>query len=128
MSTQLDAIIARYKKIPPKIRFKAYLKLTNAVLLGTPVDSGALRLSWTPSIGAHIATENIDPKGEGVTRHDYARVLNQLEGDDVYNLANGQPYARRIEFEGHSPQAPAGMMRIAAAKFQQYVEEAANET
>jgi len=124
--TKLDTIIAGYKEIPSKIRFKAYMKLTTAVLFGTPEDTGALRMSWTPSIGANIATENLKPS-EGA-RHDYAHVLNQLEGDDVYNLANGQPYARRIEFEGHSPQAADGMMRVAAAKFQQFVKEAVDET
>src|SRR5690606_14864772 len=41
-------------------------------------------------------------------------------------FCNNVPYAYRLEM-GHSTQAPGGMVRITAAEFQRYVEEAVRE-
>ena len=44
---------------------------------------------------------------------------------DSFYLTNNSPYAERIEYEGHSTQAPDGMVRINAIKFQQTLNEVA---
>lgn len=103
---------------------KSCAEISTRIVARTPVDSGSLRASWTPNNGEPIA-ENVDI-AQGGSRHDIASVVNNIEAGDTFSLANGQPYARRIEYEGHSPQAPAGMVRITAAEWPQIVREAVN--
>ena len=40
----------------------------------------------------------------------------ERSGDGVYYLSNNLPYIRRLEYEGHSGQAPNGMVRVTMAK------------
>ena len=90
------------------------------VVARTPVESGSLKASWTPGIN-EIVADNIDTRSE-TRRHDYAAVCNRLQAGDKYSLANGQDYARKIEYEGWSRyKAPQGMLRISVAEWDQIV-------
>ena len=118
----------RYKKLLTKTRAISYGKLAAAIVMDTPVQYGDLRASWTPSIGANIKVENISVNGQDAQRHDITAVINQLEWGDTFNLANGQPYARRIEHDGWSPQkAPQGMLFVNAAQWREMVKESLHE-
>ena len=37
---------------------------------------------------------------------------------------NSLPYIRPLEYEGHSKQAPAGMVRVSVTEFQTFVDNA----
>ncbi len=109
---RLDAIIQRHKDNMLSIARLSAAAISAKVVSRTPVDSGRLRQSWTPKNGAP------DFSNAG---GDFAVVANSLQAGDTFTLANGQPYVRRIEYEGHSPQAPTGMLRISVAEWQQIV-------
>ena len=105
-------------------------ELFRSVILQTPVGNpdnwkypdsapdgyvgGRLRANWqissnTPASGE---VDAIDPTG----RNTVGDVQQFLQGLDFTNdvkvfLTNNLPYAHRIEFEGHSGQAPEGMVR-----------------
>ena len=92
-------------------------RLSAAVVSDTPVETGALRGSWTPNKGSPRAN-NVD----GGANQNIAGVINSLKPGDKFYLCNGQPYGPRIEYEGWShDKAPAGMVRINTARFAEFV-------
>lgn len=103
---------------------KVLLDLTTDIVKGTPVDTGHARANW--QIGISVA-----PSGEiqGTDKSGAAAIAAavpqvQLFGPGkVAYLANNAPYIMQLEY-GSSKQAPAGMARIAVAKWQAVVDKA----
>lgn len=94
--------------------------LSEEVIELTPRLSGSLVNSWTPNNGPPIARNvNIDVNNPWASRVNFSSVVNSLKLGDTYSLGNGQPYAARIEFEGHSSlKAPAGMLMVTLSRLQ----------
>lgn len=83
--------------------------------MATPVLDGGLIASWNFAVGA--ADKSIHEGGRdslGVLRSD----VNLFGLGDIAYFTNSQPYAMRIEYDGHSQRAAAGMMRISIAHWQ----------
>lgn len=86
---------------------------------------GRARANWTVSLGSYSGTtlELVDKDG----RTTIARGMNSLSswqpGESIY-IMNSLPYIRPLEYEGHSKQAPVGMVRITVAEFQTIVDNA----
>ena len=116
MSDELIAQIKMYKGDILSTYQVSCAVVSTKIVSRTPVDTGLLRKSWTP------AKNRTDASNSG---GDIAAVTNSLKLGDTFTLTNAQPYARVIEYEGHSPQAPAGMVRVSTAEWQQIVDEAA---
>lgn len=76
---------------------------------------GRARGNWQCSIGAPIVTEidRIDPSGSRAT----AEVKKTVKAGEVNYLSNNVPYISRLEYKGHSTQAPNGMVRISLQRF-----------
>jgi len=87
---------------------------------------GRFRANWNLSIGSIDAstTEDIDKTGEATLARAQGKIEGYQMGDKVF-ITNSLPYAQRLEYEGWSSQAPAGMVRITAMEFEQYVREQA---
>lgn len=112
----LSKHLLNYKNRMASVQKEACKEISTLIATRTPVDTGELRKSWTPSIGS-IKADNSG--GESI-----AAVVSRLKVGDTYNFANAQPYVRRIEYEGHSKQAPQGMFRRSVAEWQKIVREA----
>ncbi len=86
---------------------------------------GRLRGSWTVTFNAPSTSEpgRIDPSGSETIAAAAAALSTFTVGPSIYITSN-VPYANRIEFAGHSSQAPAGMVRVSVAEFQQFVTDA----
>ncbi len=103
---------------------QSILDLFTSIVLQTPVDRGVLRNGWyvtfeqpsreTPTRGAPVGTATIQRARSIMATYDFAVTT-------VY-LTNNLPYAARIEFDGHSAQAPEGMVRINTARWTQIVQ------
>lgn len=103
---------------------KRGLKLNDGMDIVKPKGyvGGRFRANWNTSVSApdETTTEDIDPTGAKAT----ANVLAKMGGaGSVTFLCNGLPYGERLEYEGWSKQAPAGMVRIAMARIDSYVAE-----
>lgn len=99
-----------------QIRRASCLDLFSRVIVSTPVDTGRLRANWQTVVGrpADGLIDSRDKSGAGST----ARILNNLGTiQDTVWFCNNLPYAERIEYEGWSAQAPAGMMRRHVAEW-----------
>jgi len=73
---------------------------------------GHLRANWQHSINTPILTEveGVDPSGNA-TVSKLSQSIYSAGAAPMHYLTNNAPYAQRIE-EGHSGQAPEGMVRI----------------
>lgn len=100
---------------------KVTFDLFSKVILRSPVDTGRFRANWNVAYGApNLSTSS--SVGNGAARSEAAKALTLPVGGVTY-LANGLPYARRLEF-GWSKQAPSGMVRLSAQEFNAFVRKA----
>lgn len=92
----------------------------------TGYTGGRFKANWNLSIGSIDAstTEDTDKTGEATLSRAQGKIEGYKMGDKVF-ITNSLPYAQRLEYEGWSSQAPAGMVRITAMEFEQYVREQA---
>ena len=103
-----------------KDRAKRGLPLTPPGYVG-----GRLRANWNVSLVSPdtSTTDKVDPDGSATIAR-AAAVIAQADGKQDIWIMNSLPYAIPIEY-GHSNQAPAGMVRITVADFQESVNAAA---
>lgn len=100
------------------------IELGGSLIRMSPVDTGRFRGNWqfsitTPSAGT---LDTLDPNGEQATARLVGDSIEFRAGATGF-IVNNLPYAIPLEY-GHSDQAPAGMVQITLARFQQIVEEA----
>lgn len=118
-----DKANARLELAVRKIALDAF----SEVVLMSPVKSGRFRGNWQVAIGnipqGTIALE--DKTGQVVISKIEAETMDLQVGQTIY-LVNNLPYAQRLEY-GWSQQAPGGMVRITAQRYQQIVDRVVAE-
>lgn len=91
----------------------------------TPVDTGRLKGNWIMSINGETYHSNIryDDTGD-VTFRELLDKVKSLSAGDIAYIANRLLYSEIIEWGGSPRKAPEGMLRVTAARFEHYVDEA----
>lgn len=86
---------------------------------------GRLRANWNVSFGSpDTSTTKLTDASGGSTVARGTSVIVTWKGEaDIY-VMNSLPYVRPIEYDGHSGQAPAGMVRVTVADFQGFINQA----
>lgn len=110
-----------------RIVFSVVFQLAEEIIVNWPVDTGYSRANWQYGLDAPPAGTLANPPGQWSSQKKAPPPRVQVEakaGGHVHYLANNASYAWSLE-HGHSQQAPAGVVRLAVAKFQQMVDEAA---
>ncbi len=100
---------------------KIALELFSRVILRSPVDTGRFRGNWQVQVG-NIPNGTLDlndKSGTAAISAATAKTAGVVAGDVIY-LANNLPYSIRLE-EGHSQQAPTGMVALSVQEFQAIV-------
>ncbi|HHA1858499.1 hypothetical protein DN594_02850 [Enterobacter cloacae] len=111
-------------------RLKKKARLVDGMDIKAPLGytGGRFRGNWQVSFDAPTTDETgrIDKTGN-LTKAagNYTLSLFKVGMKAIY-FCNNVPYAYRLEM-GHSSQAPEGMVRITAAEFQRFFEEAVRE-
>lgn len=112
------------KNLTKNGRLKRGLKKNERMELraGEGYVGGRFRANWNVSYGVpdEAVTDSID-KERVLTE---AQKAMSLPIGGVMYMTNALPYANRLEYEGWSSQAPAGMVRLAALEFSAYVQKA----
>ena len=122
---QIRQYAEKQKKNVKDVAVKSLVDLSASVIVKTPVLDGILANSWIGSVG--------EPSQEVATSGDNSGQLERVELavnasiGGLFYLVNNQPYAHRIEFEGYSEKAPAGMLRISIENYQQYLDNAISQ-
>lgn len=92
---------------------KVVIDLWNGVTRRTPVDTGRARANWFVTQGA--PTDRVDLH-EGAKKGGVAAPIppdvGEITGDESVFIINNLPYIEALE-NGHSKQAPAGMVKLA---------------
>lgn len=93
----------------------------------TPVEFGEARANWQASINTPAATHtpDLDPSGQGAIA-DIGRTAERAKFGDAVYVLNAAPHIKSLE-DGHSKQAPAGMVAVTVAEGRQIVEEVARK-
>ena len=106
---------------------KVSIDLAKNIIDRSPVDTGRFRANWITSLDAPSTdtTDALDLTGATSIELAIASVADLQTGQTVY-IANNLPYAVPLE-NGHSQQAPNGMVGLAAIEFQSYVDKAVSE-
>jgi hypothetical protein len=101
---------------------KITLEAFSNVIMMSPVDTGRFRGNWQAAIGdiPGGTVEAVDPNGTVVIAKVQGVTAGMEPGDVIY-MANNLPYAQRLE-DGHSRQAPAGMVKLTVQRFQPIAE------
>ena len=118
---------------------KVVIDVGTSIVLKTPVGDpdtwsmpapagyvgGRARGSWQYGRGTATGGEpgGVDPTGAGPL----GRISAGVQGGDaadVHFITSDVPYMRPLEYEGHSRQAPEGMVRKTIAEYQQFVAQA----
>lgn len=88
---------------------------------------GRFRANWMFGVGApdNSTTENTDKDG-GPTLNRLSAAIGATGAGGVTYISNSLPYGPAIE-DGHSTQAPTGVVEITAIEFQDYVRQAVAE-
>ncbi|MFV7475738.1 hypothetical protein ACNPM1_04965 [Enterobacter pseudoroggenkampii] len=111
-------------------RLKKKARLVDGIDIKAPpgYTGGRFRGNWQVSFDAPTTDETgrVDKTGN-LTKAagNYTLSLFKVGMKAIY-FCNNVPYAYRLEM-GHSSQAPEGMVRITAAEFQRFFEEAVRE-
>lgn len=111
-------------------RLKKKARLVDGMDIKTPpgYTGGRFRGNWQVSFDAPTTDETgrVDKTGNRTkAAGNYTLSLFKVGMKAIY-FCNNVPYAYRLEM-GHSTQAPGGMVRITAAEFQRFFEEAVRE-
>lgn len=137
----VSKFVAKATAAPATVTRKVALDVLAKVVLRTPVGNpdnwasvkagrapppgyvgGRLRANWNTSIGRGDFTTSKSTTDNAVRRGESR--LRAYDGTQDIYLLNSLPYVRRIEYEGWSSQAKAGMVRITVAEFQTFVDKA----
>ena len=115
------------KKLETVVK-KTFIGLSADIIRDTPVDTGRLKNNWFPAINKFSDKKTNYTGGKGTARtNDAIRIGNKFELGDTLTLTNNLPYAKRIEFEGWSKKAPAGMVRKNIIRWQTHLDEQARK-
>lgn len=97
----------------------------NGLVAGKDYVGGRFRANWQFSLEtpAQDVIDDVDPSGSKALGQIMTQVAGLTAGQTAY-IVNNLPYALPLE-QGHSSQAPHGMVRVTVARFQQIVNEAA---
>ena len=101
----------------------------NGLVAGKDYVGGRFRGNWQVSfeVGETGLLDLIDPRGASA-KSNGMQVIEQFRiGVGSIWMMNNLPYGPRLEYEGWSSQAPAGMVRISTTEFQTFVNKAVAE-
>lgn len=101
----------------------------NGLVTGKDYVGGRFRGNWQVSfeVGETGVLDLVDPRGTRA-KASGTHVIGQFQiGVGSIWMMNNLPYGPRLEYEGWSSQAPAGMVRISTTEFQIFVNKAVSE-
>lgn len=116
-NAQLTKFARKIQVAPQKVVKKVAFQLFRRIIEKTPVDTGRARASWNISVGRinpSVAPEGQHPKSASALATKANAVLAGYGADGrlpAVWISNNLPYIGELE-NGHSQQAPAGMLKL----------------
>lgn len=126
-NAQIDAFAEKLKILPSIVQKKVTIDLWSSITRRTPVDTGRARANWFVSEGA--PTDQVDlheGAAPGSVPEPELPDVSQLTGLNSVFIVNNLPYIQALE-DGHSKQAPNGMVRLAVQAAELRIDKALKE-
>lgn len=124
---QIGEFIKRFEDRADAVMQGSVMRVGKSIVEKSPVDTGRFRANWQIGVGAApTGTLDATDKDGGSTVSKIEGVAATVKADDTTYLANNLPYAVRLE-DGHSQQAPSGMVGVTVVEFNDYVKSALRE-
>lgn len=110
----MSIVAGKIPKNTGKVVRRAAIAGSNALVIGTPVDTGRARGNYVITIGAprFQVSDNLDPSGSGTLQQAQSVVSQWKVGKGPIFITNSLPYIERLD-NGYSQQAPNGMSKAA---------------
>lgn len=106
---------------------KVVFDVASELIKLSPVDTGMFRANWFVSNGVPTTETTRTPDRTGLVSVGRAHeAVNYIKAGGVSYIVNNLPYGMRLEY-GSSDQAPVGMVRITAMRWQTIVNRAARD-
>lgn len=123
-SLDLDRWAEKAKGNLDRVTRETLMLAAQGVVQLSPVDTGRFRANWQFGNGAidFTTSDQVDPSG-AISIAKVQAQLGAVQAGGVYYLTNSLPYAYRLEYEGWSKQAPAGMVRVTLAGLQGAIDD-----
>lgn len=111
-AANLNALCQRAGDKAELVVRKTALELQSQMIERSPVDTGRFKGNWQAGIGGvnEAANDSADKSGAAALGRTQVALATWKPGMSIV-LSNSLPYARPLE-EGHSKQAPYGMVRL----------------
>lgn len=122
--SDVSGFVERAASALNKTATEVEIEVMTLVIMRSPVDTGRFRGNWQTSVGSALTGE-LERLGAQPSIEDMRQVVTALRGGRVSFLSNNLPYGHRLEFDGWSDQAPAGMVRRTVSEYQKIVDAAA---
>jgi hypothetical protein len=108
---------------------KLLVEINGRVVIKSPVDTGRFRANWVVGNGSpdKTTTEATDGSGAATIARAAAEINSIVINGQIIYVTNSLPYGPRLEYEGWSKQAPAGMVRVTLAELGGIVRGVARE-
>lgn len=121
---ELDEWVEKAKGNLDSVTRETLMLATQGIVMRSPVDTGRFRANWQFGAGAidFTTSDQVDPSG-AISIAKVQAQLGAVNAGGVYYLTNSLPYAYRLEYEGWSAQAPAGMVRVTLAGLQGAIDD-----
>ncbi len=107
------------------------LELGTRIVKRSPVDTGRFRGNWQIAAGGPDVRTNEpfdkQPLGSAPSSETFNRWQGEVQAATIgstFYITNSLPYARRLEYEGWSKQAPSGMVRLTVVEYEQIIRKA----
>ena len=104
----------------------ACYQVSEAIVMGTPVDTGRARGNWIPTVNNPSSAQLTTDDKTGAMALSKIGAVTMAAPGSVYYLVNNLPYIQRLEY-GWSKQAPVGMVRINVKNFQAAIRKAVQD-
>ena len=125
IATQLRAIQKKSMATAEKVVKETYFDTFNDTIIASPIDEGLFRANWLAaydSIDGSLMPIGTNPAGSMVA--ELARL--DIKEERLFYMTNSLPYAYRLE-NGWSDQAPKGMVKVSAARFESIAQQKINK-
>lgn len=123
---KLAAFVQKSEKNAELVVRKLALQLLAELIKKSPVDTGRFRGNWFVQDSlSPVQTIDTDKGGDKTIGAGLVELGRFRLGQTIYIL-NHLPYSIALE-QGHSAQAPQGMVKITVAEFEQYLRKVGAE-
>ena len=123
LADDLAKFAAKTKERVDDVHREVVIQVANSLITGSAVDTGRFRANWVPGINAvNTTTTDATDKTGAAALGAITSAIPKPGG--VFYITNSLPYARRLEYEGWSKQMPAGVVRVTALRFNEWLQKA----